>query len=280
MDVAARIADAAPSLTRSERRIAEVVIASPQLVAFGTVAQLADAAGTGAATVVRLAGKLSFDGFTGLQAAVQADLARQLRPAAERILQPVADDLVAEHRRVEMDNVDSTLAGVSADTLADAVSLLSAADRNVVVVSGDASTGVAWQMVAELQSMRDGVELSTGNEIQVLRRIAVLRPGDVVVAIDLRRYDRWVVDATARAQARGAEVIAVTDSLLSPLCVDARCRFVVSALGGGPFDSHVGTLALLNLLVGSTAVALRDGAADRLGAAEAVWQETGALTDG
>ncbi len=75
-------------------------------------------------------------------------------------------------------------------------------------------------------------------------------------------------------------MIAITDSLLSPLCVDARCRFVVSALGGGPFDSHVGTLALLNLLVGSTAVALRDGAADRLGAAEAVWQETGALTDG
>jgi len=85
MQVADRIGSQGAALTTAERRVAEVVLARPQLVAFGTVADLASAAGSGAATVVRLSTKLGYDGFTALQAAVQAELAAQLRPAAERI---------------------------------------------------------------------------------------------------------------------------------------------------------------------------------------------------
>ena len=82
-------------MKEAERRVAEVVLEHPQLVAFGTVADLAERSGSGAATVVRLATKLGFDGFTALQASVQHDLARQLRPAAERIREPAATDVIA-----------------------------------------------------------------------------------------------------------------------------------------------------------------------------------------
>ena len=88
VEVAERIGRANTSLTPAERRVAEVVLERPQLVAFGTVAELAEAAASGAATVVRLAGKLGYDGFTGLQASVQHSLAGQLRPAAERMTRP------------------------------------------------------------------------------------------------------------------------------------------------------------------------------------------------
>ena len=71
MEVEERIGKAGAQLTPAERRVAEVVLSRPQLVAFGTVAELADTAGSGAATVVRLASKLGYDGFTGLQSAVQ-----------------------------------------------------------------------------------------------------------------------------------------------------------------------------------------------------------------
>lgn len=280
MDVTQRIGDAASNLTKSERRVAEIVIASPQLVAFGTVAELADVAGAGAATVVRLAGKLGYDGFTGLQAAVQADLARQLRPAAERIREPAADDPLGQHLRIEVENVHATLSGIDPVEYHSAVELLTDAGRAVLVLSGDASTGVALQLVGELQALRHGVELLGGNAVQVTRQIAAISPGDVVVVMDLRRYDRWVVEALGRAQGRGAVVIALTDSLLSPLSAAARCRFVVAAAGGGPFDSHTGTLAVCNLLVAGVAAAMRDVAADRLERMETAWREVDDLTDG
>ncbi len=279
MEVAERIGRASASLTPAERRVAEVVLEQPQLVAFGTVADLAEAAGSGAATVVRLAGKLGFDGFTGLQASVQHALAGQLRPAAERIREPAATDAIGRHLQLEIDNVATTLRALDGEVLADVVARLAAHEARVFILSGDASLGVAQQLVADLHALRDDVTLLEGNDVAVRRMVAQLRPSDVVMTIDLRRYDRWVVEAAREAQTRGAWCVALTDSLLSPLAGLAERTLTVAAAGGGPFDSHVGTLALINVVVAGVADRLRREATERLDRAEAAWQASGALTD-
>lgn len=279
VEVAERIGRANTSLTPAERRVAEVILERPQLVAFGTVAELAEAAASGAATVVRLAGKLGFDGFTGLQASVQHTLAAQLRPAAERIREPAATDAIGRHLQLEIDNVASTLRALDGQALADVVAHLAATNARVFVLSGDASLGVAQQLVADLHALRDDVTLVDGNDVAVRRTVAQLRATDVVVTIDLRRYDRWVVAAVRDAKARGVWCVALTDSLLSPLAGLAERTLTVAAAGGGPFDSHVGTLALINVLVAGVADRLRRDATKRLDRAEAAWQAGGALTD-
>ena len=279
MEVAERIGRANTTLTPAERRVAEVVLENPQLVAFGTVADLADAASSGAATVVRLAGKLGYDGFTGLQSSVQHALASQLRPAAERIREPAATDAIGRHLQLELDNVTSTLRALEAEALTDVVAHLADTTRHVYVLSGDASLGVARQFVADLLSLRADVVLLDGNEVAVRRMIALLHRDDVILTIDLRRYDRWVIDAARGAQASGAWGVAITDSLLSPLAALAERTLTVAAAGGGPFDSHVGTLALLNVLAAGVADRLRLEATVRLDRAESAWQTSGALTD-
>ena len=55
--------------------------------------------------------------------------------------------------------------------------------------------------------------------------------------------------------------------------------FTVLAEGAGPFDSHVGTLALANALSSAVAGRLRRTAARRLDEVEAAWQVLAALTD-
>jgi len=59
----------------------------------------------------------------------------------------------------------------------------------------------------------------------------------------------------------------------------ATAALVVAAAGAGPFDSHVGTLALVNLLVAGVADRLRAAATDRLDRAEAAWQEASSLAE-
>ncbi|MCU1502814.1 MAG: hypothetical protein JWM12_2168 [Ilumatobacteraceae bacterium] len=279
MEAADRIGQASASLTPAERRVAEVVLEHPQLVAFGTVADLAEQSGSGAATVVRLATKLGFDGFTALQASVQHDLARQLRPAAERIREPAATDAIANHLSLELDNVRATLSSLDGGALSDVVSHLADVGRRVFVLSGDASQGVAAQLVADLSALRDRVLRIGGNDVAVRRQVALLEPADVVLMLDLRRYDRWVIDAAREARRVGVWAVAVTDSLLSPLAAVADRTLVVAAAGGGPFDSHVGTLALFNLLVAGVADRLRTAVTDRLDRAEAAWQGSGSLSD-
>jgi DNA-binding MurR/RpiR family transcriptional regulator len=149
----------------------------------------------------------------------------------------------------------------------------------VAVLSGDASRGVADLFVAQLALLRPGVTLLDGPDTRVARQVAELRRGDTVVAIDLRRYERWVLATAERAAAAGMVIVALTDSTLSPLARLADVTFVVRAEGAGPFDSHVGTLALVNALAAGAAARLRRSAAARLDAVEAAWRDADALVE-
>lgn len=277
MDVAERIRVHGATLTAAERRVAAAILDAPQAVGFGTVADLARAAGVGAASVVRLATKLGFDGFSDLQESVQHDLTQQLRPAAERIREGV-DEHRSEHLVAELANVRASIEAVDEDGLRRVVARLSDLDRPVVVLSGEASAGVAAQFVGQLQQLRGGVTMLGGSDVAVQRDIAVLAPTATVVVIDLRRYERWVLDAHAELHARGVWSAALTDSMLSPLASAAEVTFVVTAGAVGPFDSHVGTLSLLNLFANGVAAELRTSAADRLAAIEQAWSANGSLT--
>ena len=279
MKVTERITETGPKLTPAERRVAEVVLTSPELVAFGTVAELAEASKAGAATVVRLASKLGYDGFTALQVAVQRELSSQLRPAAVRIREARGGQAVQRHLQQEHANVHNTLLGLEERAIEDTTVHLVNLERSVLVLSGDASTGVATQFVGDLGALRPGVELLAGNEVGVSRRLSQVTPGDTLITIDLRRYDRWVIDAAQEAMRRGAWLLALTDSALSPLAGMADQSMVLSAGGVGPFDSHVGTLALLNVLVGSAAGQLRGSATHRLDRAEDAWSARSQLTE-
>jgi DNA-binding MurR/RpiR family transcriptional regulator len=118
-----------------------------------------------------------------------------------------------------------------------------------------------------------------GHDVRLGRALADTAPGDVVVAIDFRRYERWVVHLVELAARRGLHIVAITDSRLSPLAEVAAPAFVVRAEAIGPFDSHVGTLALANVLTAAVAARLRETATERLDRIETAWQETGALVD-
>jgi DNA-binding MurR/RpiR family transcriptional regulator len=279
MEVEARIRDRGAALTAAERRVAEAILAAPQAVGFGTVAELAAAAGTGAATVVRLATKLGYDGFTELQTSVQRDLMHQLRPAAQRIREQSGDTARSRHVAIQLANVHETLDAVDDTTLRSVVERFAELRSPIAVLSGDASDGVARLLAAQLGALRPGVSRIAGNEVAVRRDVAVLAATSTLVAIDLRRYDRWLLDALALARSRGVDVVAVTDGVLSPLAAVARWTFVVAAGSLGPFDSHVGTLALVDLLVTETAARLRSSATDRLDDVEHAWRDADSLVD-
>jgi DNA-binding MurR/RpiR family transcriptional regulator len=319
-------------LSPAERRVAEVVLRDPECVAFGTVARVAERAGTSGASVVRLSTRLGYPGYSGLQAAVQRAIGQQLRPAVERIrsMRPVSParadagagdparadagagdparaavgagdparaavgagdraradavaggglDVLSRTLRAELENVDRTLTAVTAEAFERAVALLADRRRPIRVVAGDAEAGAGAMLAAALALVREDVVQVCGSDVAVARQLAGVGRETVVVAIDLRRYERWVVEHVTRAVEAGASLVAVTDGPLSPLAALASVSFAVSAEGAGPFDSHVGTLALANALVTGVAGRLRRSATRRLDAVEGAWRGAGALVE-
>ena len=291
-EVADHIEERRAQLSPAERRVAEVVLRDPECVAFGTVARVAERAGTSGASVVRLSTRLGYPGYSGLQAAVQRAIGQQLRPAVERIrdMHPASParaaamagggrDVLSRTLRAELDNVDRTLSAVGEEAFERAVALLADRGRPVRVVAGDAEAGVGAMLASTLALVREDVVEVGGSDVAVARQLAGTGPETVVVAIDLRRYERWVVEHVTRAVGEGATLVAVTDGPLSPLAALASVSFVVAAEGAGPFDSHVGTLALANALVTGVAGRLRRSATRRLDAVEAAWRGAGALVE-
>lgn len=277
MGVIDRITEHADQLTPAERKVAEVLADEPQTVAFGTVANVARRAGTSGPSVVRLAVKLGYGGFVDLQADVQQELARQLGPARDRIRQRPPSDVVGRTVAAEIENVTQTLAAINQDMFRAAVSKMSDRRRQVIVLPGEMTLAVGEELAGHLAQLRDGVTLVTGSEMTASKRLASTDPGDVVVAIDIRRYERRVLTLLRRAASQGGAVIAITDSPLSPLASLASETFFVAAQGVGPFDSLVGALALVNALVAAVAARLRQTATSRLDAIEAAWKATNVL---
>jgi DNA-binding MurR/RpiR family transcriptional regulator len=127
--------------------------------------------------------------------------------------------------------------------------------------------------------LRDHVTLIGGTPVRVSRLVSGVAPDDIVVAIDHRRYERWVLETARRLVDAGAVLLSVTDSAFSPLAQRARHTFVVSARSPGPFDSHAGTIALVDALIASVATRLRRSATERLDAVEAAWSNARDLVD-
>jgi DNA-binding MurR/RpiR family transcriptional regulator len=279
MTLSERIADAAGRLTTAERRVAQTVADDPKIVAFGTVAQLAAHSGTSGPTVLRFASKLGFSGFAQLQGAVQEEIADALRPATERIRERPPSDVLSRTLSTDLENVRTTLEAVNPDELRAAVELLADRRRAVHVLAGEFSRGIGMLFATQLEMLRDHVSLLGGSPVRVSRLVSGVAKDDIVVAIDHRRYERWVLETSRRLVDAGAVLVAITDSAFSPLAAQARHTFVVSARSPGPFDSHAGTIALVDAIIASLATRLRRSATERLDAVEAAWSDAQDLVD-
>jgi len=280
-EVRAALAATAARLPAAERRVAELVAREPEAVAFGTVAQIAARAGTSGPSVVRLAARLGFGGFVGLQAAVRRDLRRRLRPAVERVRAPEARraDVLPRVLAVELANVRLSLEGLDPRVFATAVERLAAPRHRVTVLPSEQCRGVGLGFAGELALLRDGVALAGGSPFRVATQLAALRRSDTVLVMDVQRHERWLVEAAEQVRASGAARVALVDSELSPLAEGALAVLTVGAEGAGPFDSQVGMMAVANALLAGVAARLRRQVTRRVDALERVWVERGALLD-
>jgi DNA-binding MurR/RpiR family transcriptional regulator len=204
-------------------------------------------------------------------------LALQLGPARDRIRQRPPSDLFGQVLAAEQDNVTNTLQALHEGALERTAGRLSDARRRVWVLPGTVTSPIGQVLANHLGQLRDGVILVAGSEMAVSRGLAGLQPGDTLVAIDIHRYERMVLSTVSAVQDRGADVVAITDSPLSPLAANAADTFLISARGVGPFDSMTGGIALANLLVAEVASQLRETATSRLDAIEAAWRRSHAL---
>ncbi|MBB5418788.1 MurR/RpiR family transcriptional regulator [Paraburkholderia atlantica] len=216
----------------------------PEEVAVRTITDLATALDVNASTLTRLSTKLGYTGFADFQSVFRDSLAERHRHfytnQAERLVAgkkqrahtPVNSgtspevEVVVQLAHESIVNVETFLARLSADDLRGAAALLAGAPR-VRVHGLRQFSALASFLCYGLGMIRTDVGLLDAQGLGVAEGLAQLQPGDVVVVTSVSPYTRSVAEAAKAAAEAGMTVIAITDTLASPLVPPARHAFLI-----------------------------------------------------
>ncbi|HEY9546205.1 MAG TPA: SIS domain-containing protein [Solimonas sp.] len=255
----ARISASLDALRKSERAVADFVLAHPDQVLQLSIAELADHAGVSQPTVARFASALGFSGYREFK----LRLAQSLAAGVPFIHQDVrADDPLDRVSAKVFDRTIGSLLDVrnhlDSAQLAHAVKLLAKARR--INFYGVGNSGIV-ALDGQHKFFRYGMPVASYLDSHALSIAAtVLGRGDVIVAISATGRTTDMLSATEMAIASGATVIAITASG-SPL---ARLAHVLLAADVPedpdvytPMTSRLAHLAIVDVL--AVAVALTMG---------------------
>ena len=96
-------------------------------------------------------------------------------------------------------------------------------------------------------------------------------PEDVLVGISFPRYSKLAVSAVEFARSRGAEVVAITDSKMSPLYKLAGTSLLVRSDMISFVDSMTVPLSLLNALIVAVGQQKHEEVSSTFSEMESVW---------
>lgn len=267
------IAEAAPSFTPAERLLAETVGVDPTVVAFSTVADVAQRAGVSGPSVIRFAAKLGFDGFGSLRDHVRRSLTDQIGRASDRMRMPSTASSWETAHRHGLTAVASVLDTVP-EAFLDEVVAATARARRVWITTGGHTRPVGLALAHGLLLARPGVAVLGGTRLEAAMSVQEATTDDVAVAIEFKRYERGVVDMTADLAARDVPVVAITDGPLSPLVPSATSWCEIAPHAIGPLDSLLAPLAIVELVASGVADVLRPTSVSRIDAIEDGWRST------
>ncbi len=222
-----RIAERGHEMSPAFRAIADYLTRNPEEVAMASMRRVAQRLTIDPANLVRFAKFLGFDGFTELKELLQAGL-RTGTGAADYLgraahLQEAAagrrrgtDRLLAELQAANEANI-SALAARNPPATLEACGRLLARAHGIHVCGMRSCFAAAFAFSYAARMVRGGVRLMDalgGTFADSLREIG---RRDVLLAIGMAPYSAAAVKAVDYAAERGAQVIAMTDTPLSPL---------------------------------------------------------------
>ncbi len=148
----------------------------------------------------------------------------------------------------DIKNIEHIASSLSEESLNAALDAIGKAKRILVIGAGLSNAPVAF-LAHSLKVMGFDSLAIQGEGLQSAVEIARIKPDDLMIAIDLWRYVRITVNAVSQAKETGAHVIAITDSIVSPLAKMADIAFEIATAGVAHSLSITALMSLLNVFV-------------------------------
>ncbi|TDH37623.1 MurR/RpiR family transcriptional regulator [Pseudohoeflea suaedae] len=269
------------ALPGAEKKVAHAFLALYPSAGLSTIAELAKAAGTSAPTVLRFVTRLGFESYPEFQRALRDEVQAQMaspspleRGRSTKSIQPDTPGLTTSFAGVAA-NLDATLKAIPESEFDAACELMSDPKSACYFLGGRFTDFIAGYMAAHLRIIRPNVRRFTGQTSTWHDQLLDMKPGDVVVLFDIRRYQTDLVRLGEILLERRARIVLITDPWLSPLARSAHVVLPCVVEAGRTWDSSVPLLALAEALIDRVSRRQWSNAQNRMQALEDIhWNKT------
>lgn len=261
-------------LSKGHKKIAEFILEHGEDATFMTAAELGSKLEISESTVVRFADKLGLDGYPELQDRLQD----WTRSKLQTVSRPEFSSETMEHWGViatvlqsDMQKIHDTLEELSEESFALAVDALLSA-KHVYILGLRNSAPLASFFYFYLNMIRrDVILLDTTSSTEMFEQMIRIDEEDVFVGISFPRYSMRTLKAMEFARDRRAKVIAITDSVHSPMTMYSSLHLLARSELNGVADSLVAPFSLMNALIVAMCLKNPEQVKDELKNLEDVW---------
>ena len=262
------------SFSKGQKRIAAYILENYDKAAFMTANKLGKTAQVSESTVVRFATELGYDGYPTMQKALQ-EIIRGKLTSIQRIQasndQMTDPDILGTVMQRDMNSIHTAIIQADRAEFNRVVDKLVHAEH-IYLLGVRSSSFLAGYLNFYFHLIFKNVTLvqnfSAG---EIFEQMLHIGPGDVVVGISFPRYSKMTENAVHFACDRGADVIAITDSQMSPLYQLASASLLVRSDMISMVDSMAAPLSLLNALIVAVGRQKKEEISNTYSELEKVW---------
>ncbi len=273
-----RIDNKKQDLSKGQRLIAKYIEENYDKAAFMTALKLGDTVGVSESTVVRFAMELGYDGYPKLQKAMQ-EMIRDKLTSLQRIdvtASRISDENILESvLNQDIDKIRRTLEETSYDDFNEAVNSIVKA-KTIYIYAVRSTTALSNFLGYYLQLIFGNVRvINSTNKSEIYEHLFRISGEDVIIGISFPRYSQAAAHTMKFAHERGASVVAITDSMMSPIVSYADSVLIARSDMASVVDSLVAPLSLINALIVATVIKNKESVKMTFAKLEDVWTQQG-----
>jgi len=271
-----KIEESFPKFSKGNKKIAKYILTNYDKAAFMTAASLSKNTGVSCSTVVRFAVELGFDGYPEMQKALQ-EMVRNKLTSVQRMevtSKRVGDrDILTTILNYDILKIKQTMEEIDKNAFENAVESIFKA-KSIYILGVRSSASLAGFLGFYLNLIFNNVKLiSTTSASEMFEQLLRVNEDDVVIAISFPRYSARTIKAVQYAKNQNANVVAITDSIASPLSELANNTLIARSDIASFVDSLVAPLSVINALIVALGMRNKEYVSDNLSKLEKIWDE-------
>ena len=251
-DVLDRIREQYKGMSKGHKKIASFILEHYDQAVFMTAARLGDALRISESTVVRFAAGIGYRGYPEFQRALEECVQNKLSSVQKidaKYGHSTQSEILTSVLTADMDKLQHTIQHLDAAAFETAVDTILGADH-IYIMGLRSNAPLAEFLHFYLNMIRGNVVLlKTTSVSETFEQMIRIDERDCFVGISFPRYSMRTLKAMEFANDRNAKVIAITDTIHSPMKLYSSCNLLARSDMVSIVDSLVAPLSVINALV-------------------------------